>query len=205
VHHGIDPEYVDKNYAGIFIIWDRLFGTYEPEVREPVYGTVKPVPTWNPLAANFAQWGELWRMSAATKPLVDKVRVWFAPPEWRPADLGGPVIVPPADPSREPRYDAKASKGIQRYVAVQFAIAAAGTVAYLWVESTASLVYLGECASVFLVTLVAWGGLLERRRWAWPLEVARLCAGGALVVVGLRLPTPTPTPTSTSTSTSTST
>ena len=48
VHHGIDPQYVDRNYAGIFIVWDRLFGTYEPEDREPVYGTVKPVPTLEP-------------------------------------------------------------------------------------------------------------------------------------------------------------
>lgn len=186
VHHGIDPEYVDKNYAGIFIVWDRLFGTYQREEREPVYGTVKPVPTWNALAANFAQWGELWKMSAATRPLLDKVRIWFAPPEWRPADLGGPVTVPPADLATHPRYDARAPRRIQGYVALQFTIAAAGTVAYLWVESTASPVYLGACAAVFVVTLVAWGGLLEKRRWAWPLEVARVCAGVALVIVGLR-------------------
>jgi len=181
VHHGIDPQYVDKNYAGIFIIWDRLFGTYEPEVREPVYGTVKPVPSWGPLMVNAFHWRELWKMSAATRSLGDKIRVWLAPPEWRPADLGGPVVVPPADPASHPTYDVVAPRGVQIYVAAQFLVAAAGTMAYLWIESTAPTSQLVAAAAVFVATVVAWGGLLERRKWAWGLEVARLVAGVAVV------------------------
>jgi alkylglycerol monooxygenase len=185
VHHGIDPEYVDRNYAGIFIVWDRLFGTYRREDREPVYGTVKPVTTWNPLAANLAPWGDLWKMSRATRRWADKVRVWFAPPEWRPADLGGPVIVPPADAAAHPRYDVRARRGTRAYVAAQFAIAAAATVAYLWIEGTASKLFLGVAAIVFVATLVAWGALLEGKRWAWALEGARIAAGIAVVAWGL--------------------
>ena len=131
VHHGIDPQYIDKNYAGIFIVWDRLFGTYEPEGREPVYGTVKPVGSWGPLAVNVAQWRELARMSAATRSFADKIKVWVAPPEWRPADLGGPVTVPPADPARHPNYDVHPSRGVQAYVALQFLVASIGSIAYL--------------------------------------------------------------------------
>ena len=182
VHHGIDPEYVDRNYAGIFIVWDRLFGTYQREEREPVYGTVKVVPTWGPLTANLAQWRELAKMSAATTRVADKVQVWLAPPEWRPADLGGRVVVPPADRAAHPRYDAKAPGAIRAYVAAQFAIAAGAVMAYLWIEETAPRVFLAAAAIVFIATVVAWGGLLERRRWAWPLEVARLAAGVGLVV-----------------------
>ena len=186
VHHGIDPQYVDRNYAGIFIVWDRLLGTYEPEGREPVYGTVKPVPTWNALTANLLPWADLWKMSASTRSLVDKVRVWFAPPEWRPADLGGPVTVPPADPAKHPRYDPRAAKGLRAYVAAQFVIAAAATVAYLWVESTARPAFLAACAVVFIATLAAWGALLEQKRWAWALEIGRLAAGAGLVVLALK-------------------
>jgi alkylglycerol monooxygenase len=182
VHHGVDPEYVDKNYAGIFIVWDRLFGTYEREGRAPTYGTVKVVPTWDPLRANLAHWRELGRMSFATKAFADKLRVWLAPPDWRPADLGGPVVVPPADPAAHPRYDAKAPRAIQTYVAAQLALAAVAVTAYLWVEATAPRVFLGAAAGVLIATLVAWGGLLEGKRWAWPLEVARLVAGAGLVV-----------------------
>jgi sterol desaturase/sphingolipid hydroxylase (fatty acid hydroxylase superfamily) len=181
VHHGIDPQYVDRNYAGIFIIWDRLFGTFQREEREPVYGTVKAVSTWDPLAANLANWRDLAKMSRATRSRADKIRVWFAPPEWRPADLGGPVVVPPADPASHPRYDVRAPRAVQVYVAVQFAIAAVATMAYLWIESTASLAFLSAAAGVLVATVVAWGALLERRRWAWPLEIGRLAAAAGLV------------------------
>ncbi len=189
VHHGIDPQYVDRNYGGIFIVWDRLFGTFQREEREPVYGTVKALATWNPLAANLAHWRELARMSRATSSLRDKLRVWIAPPEWRPADLGGPVVVPPADPAAHPRYDVRAPRAVQVYVAVQFVIAAIATMAYLWIESTASSVLLVAAAAVLVVTVVAWGALLEGRRWAWPLEIGRIVAGASVVLVAVHWPT----------------
>jgi alkylglycerol monooxygenase len=182
VHHGIDPRYIDKNYAGIFIVWDRLLGTYAREDRPPVYGTVEVVRTWNPLQANLAHWIALARRTARTRSLADKVKVWFAPPDWRPADLGGSVVVPPADPAAYPRYDVRAPRRIQLYVAAQVAVAAAAVMAYLWIESSAPPVFLVFAATLFLATVVAWGGLLEGRRWAWPLEVARLVAAAALVV-----------------------
>jgi sterol desaturase/sphingolipid hydroxylase (fatty acid hydroxylase superfamily) len=182
VHHGIDPEYVDKNYAGIFIIWDRIFGTYAREEQEPVYGTVKETPTWNPLAANFAVWRDLAKMSGATRSFADKARVWLAPPEWRPQDLGGPVVVPPADRAAFPRYDVRAPGAVRLYVGVQFAIAVAAATGYLWIESTAPHAFLAASAATFVVTVVAWGALLEGKSWAWPLEVARLAAGAALFV-----------------------
>lgn len=184
VHHGIDPEYVDRNYGGIFIFWDRLFGTFRREGREPVYGTVKALHTWSPLGANLVVWKELAKISSATGSWLDKVRVWLAPPEWRPADLGGPVVVPPADPSAHPRYDVRPSRGVQAYVLVQFGVASVATMAYLWSESTASPAVLAAGAAVLVATVVSWGGLLEGRRWAWPLEAARLLAGTAVVLAG---------------------
>ena len=182
VHHGIDPEYLDRNYAGIFIVWDRMFGTFRREDREPVYGTVKLAASWNPLYANVVGWGDLATMSRATRTFADKLLVWFAPPEWRPADLGGPVVVAPADPAMHPRYDARAPRPVRVYVAVQLGLAVLGTMAYLWFESGAPRFLLVAAAVVFVATGVAWSGLLERRRWAWPLEIARLAAAAALVV-----------------------
>ena len=140
------------------------------------------MPTWNPLGANLAHWRELAKMSRATGRIADKVKVWLAPPEWRPADLGGPVVVPAADPAAHPRYDAKAPGAIRAYVAGQFAVAAVGVMAYLWIEESAPRAFLAVAALVFIATVVAWGGLLERRRWAWPLEAVRLAAGVGLVV-----------------------
>ena len=58
VHHGVNPRYVDRNYAGILIVWDRWFGTFEPEGDEPVYGLVKPLGSFNA--------GDDWSVSPAT-------------------------------------------------------------------------------------------------------------------------------------------
>ena len=186
VHHGIDPEYVDRNYAGIFIVWDRLFGTYRVEGREPrLAGTVKPVcPRGTPSRRTSPRWKDLWAMARSTHRLADKARVWLAPPEWRPADLGGPVVVPPADPTRTRRYDVRARRR-HRHVhvlAVQFVVTAAATVGYLWIEGTASWAFLGVASAVFVATLLAWGGLLESKRWAWPVEGARLAASVAVLL-----------------------
>ena len=73
VHHGVNPRYVDRNYAGVFIIWDRLFGTFEPEGDEPVYGLVKPLGSFNPLWANLHRWVEIAAMSRRTRRLRDKL------------------------------------------------------------------------------------------------------------------------------------
>lgn len=180
VHHGVDPEYVDRNYGGIFIFWDRLFGTFRREEREPVYGTVKPVRTWNAVRCNAEGWFDLAARCRATEAILDKIRVWFAPPEWRPADLGGTVAVPRPDPSAHPRYDVRVPRRAKVYVGAQFAIAAVATMAYLWREAGASRATLLVSATGFVVTLFAWGGLLDRKRWGWPLEISRLAAVAGL-------------------------
>jgi len=61
VHHAINPEYLDRNYGQIFIVWDKVFNTFQPELKsiEPVYGTLRPVSTWNPIIINFKH---LWQL-----------------------------------------------------------------------------------------------------------------------------------------------
>ncbi len=54
VHHGRDPKYIDKNHAGSLIIWDRIFGTFQPEEEKPTYGITKPINSWNPICANVS-------------------------------------------------------------------------------------------------------------------------------------------------------
>src|SRR5687767_8322412 len=63
VHHGCNPRYIDKNYAGTLIVWDRMFGSFEPEQEEVVYGVTKPVRSWNPLWVHFAHWADLAKRS----------------------------------------------------------------------------------------------------------------------------------------------
>ncbi len=183
VHHGIDPEYLDRNYAGIFIVWDRLFGTFQEECQAPVYGTVKPSPSCNALQVNASGWADLARMSRATRSRGDKVRVWLAPPEWRPADLGGPIEPQRADPRAHPRYAPPVSLAVKAYITAQFVVLAAATMAYEWFQAASSWTVLGAAALLFMATLVAWAGLLERKAWGWPLEAARVVAAVALVAI----------------------
>ena len=89
VHHAINPEYVDKNLSAIFCLWDRLFGTFQEELENVpcVYGTLKPVNTWNPFIINFQH---LWYLSIDawhTKKLINKIKIWFMPTGWRPNDV----------------------------------------------------------------------------------------------------------------------
>mgnify|MGYP003349736437 FL=1 len=75
VHHGVNPKYQDKNYAGVFITWDRLFGTFVEEEEEPVYGITHPLRTWNPLWANLHVFVDIWHLFWLTRGWRNKWRV----------------------------------------------------------------------------------------------------------------------------------
>jgi sterol desaturase/sphingolipid hydroxylase (fatty acid hydroxylase superfamily) len=89
VHHAINPEYLDKNLAAIFIWWDKWFGTFQEELpdKPPVYGITRPVHTWNPIRINFQHLWLLIKDAWRTESLKDKLRIWFMPTGWRPADV----------------------------------------------------------------------------------------------------------------------
>jgi len=84
VHHARNDRYIDRNYAGVLVIWDRLFGSYvDEDLREPpVYGIVEPLRTYNPLKATFHEWASMARDFASARSVPDKLRALFAPPAW---------------------------------------------------------------------------------------------------------------------------
>ncbi len=89
VHHAINKEYLDKNLSQIFIVWDKLFGTFQEELKDvpPVYGITRPVQTWNPIKINFQHLWLLIKDAWRTNNWKDKFRIWFMPTGWRPADV----------------------------------------------------------------------------------------------------------------------
>ena len=89
VHHAINPIYIDKNLSAIFCVWDRVFGTFQEELDnvKPIYGTLKPVQTWNPIIINFQHFFRLAKDSWHTKKFSDKIKIWFMPTGWRPKDV----------------------------------------------------------------------------------------------------------------------
>ncbi|HSQ43737.1 MAG TPA: sterol desaturase family protein [Ginsengibacter sp.] len=89
VHHAINKEYIDKNFSQIFIIWDKLFGTFQHELAgvPPVYGITRPARTWNPIKINFMHVWLLLNDAWHTKKWKDKFKIWLMPTGWRPADV----------------------------------------------------------------------------------------------------------------------
>ena len=89
VHHGLNPEYLDKNYGQIFIFWDKLFGTYQEELDSvpAVYGITRPVRTWNPVKINFMHLWLLIQDAWRAQSWKDKLRIWLMPTGWRPKDV----------------------------------------------------------------------------------------------------------------------
>ncbi len=87
VHHAVNTPYLDKNYGGILVLWDRLFGTFAEEKEKCIYGTRGPLNSWDPLWANLAIYRGMAVDSWRTRYWADKLRVWLKPPGWQPADL----------------------------------------------------------------------------------------------------------------------
>ena len=88
VHHGVNKQYLDKNYAGILIIWDRMFGTFEPEVERPTYGITTQLTTYNPFRVGFHEWYVMGHDIRRASRLRDRVGHVLRPPGWAPASAG---------------------------------------------------------------------------------------------------------------------
>jgi len=84
VHHATNPQYLDRNHAGIFIIWDKIFGSFEPEIEKPIYGLVKNIDTFNPIKIAFIEWIQLFKDSITSKTsLLNKLNYFIKPPGWK--------------------------------------------------------------------------------------------------------------------------
>ena len=176
VHHAQNARYVDKNYGGIFIVWDRLFGTFQDELdEEPViFGVRKPLQSWNPFWANLQVYDYLLRDARHADSWLDKLRVWFGRTGWRPAGVAAAHPVELTDLERFQKFDPDIGAGIRRYVLAQFVVAA---LMVLWIgqiyATGGALAALGPCLLLWL-KLYALGMLNEGRPAAVGLEVFRL-------------------------------
>jgi sterol desaturase/sphingolipid hydroxylase (fatty acid hydroxylase superfamily) len=172
VHHGVNPKYIDKNHAGVLIIWDKLFGTFQPEEEEPHYGTVKPLTTLNPVWAQLHYFWHLIQLSARARGL-DKLRVWVKGPGWKPDYLGGKAEIPEIDPASYRKYDPENTPALKAYAGIVFALTMP---VFLVMQQSKALPLLQQAilAVPVIVGLAATGGLMMRKRWAVYLELLRI-------------------------------
>ena len=145
VHHARNERYLDKNYGGVFILWDRLFGTYQDELAEErcVYGITTGLKSWNPLWANLHFWSETLRLAWRTRSWSDRVKIWFKPPGWYPRDIERPQY----DPTY-PKFDPPTSAFTRVYVFVQFWLL---TFASLWLLKAQA-----DLPRLFVLSMFVW-------------------------------------------------
>lgn len=193
VHHARNPKYLDKNYAGMFIIWDRMFGTFQAEEERPVYGITKPLHSWNPLWANLHYWAELAEDAWRAPRWRDKIKIWFMPLGWTPP--GVPERPRAKEITREQlvKYNPRLPLAMTLYIVAQFVLALALGVAVLSMgdelakatsegvqaNGTQPQVTMRDIvgpAALVLWSLLNIGGLLECKPWARPAEFLRLAA-----------------------------
>jgi alkylglycerol monooxygenase len=180
VHHGSNPKYIDKNYAGILVIWDRLFGTFQGEEEEPVYGLVKPLGSFNPLWANVHYWTRIAELTRASTRPGEKLTAWLRPPEWLPEALGGRAVIPEVSRETQAKYATAAPRALDAYAFAQFAIISIFATAYILLAETIGTARLVPVAAWFVASMVSFGAFFEGKRWGVGLEIGRLAALPAL-------------------------
>ena len=171
VHHGVQDQYLDKNYGGILVIWDRLFNSFEPEGERVMYGTTVPLDSYNPLWCNWQYFQHMARIANKATRLRDKLWVWFAHPAWLPEGVE-------RDPNEKkrvqsPKYQPKVARELAWYLAGHYLLIGSLMVPYLLFESQFSWAQLGVGAGVLVLSNVVFLGLVEDKRWAQWMELVR--------------------------------
>ena len=175
IHHAQNPEYIDANYGGVFIVWDRIFGTYIPERDDlkPIYGTVKPLRSWNPIWSNLEIYHQMIRDTIHTKTLKNKIKVWFSSTRWRPEDVYEKFPHVTNDLEDFEKYDPDANRTTKFFTSVQFIINS--SISTIIIFTIADQSYLQSCMlAIMLVastTLVT--SIIENKKWGYQSELAR--------------------------------
>lgn len=187
VHHGVNPQYIDKNHAGTLIIWDRMFGTFEPEQEEVVYGITKQSKSWNPIWVNFEYWADLGRDLVHVNKLRNAVLMLVKMPGWKPAELGGVSEPKPVTPASFHKYDTEISSGLNYYILFQFIIILVSATTFLVFQGKSpindSLVLKISLAGLIVFSLFNIGGIFEKKRWVLTLEYARIVILAVVIIV----------------------
>jgi sterol desaturase/sphingolipid hydroxylase (fatty acid hydroxylase superfamily) len=174
VHHAINPQYLDKNYGGVLIVWDRLFGTYADESEEPVYGITKRLGSFDGVWAQLHYVIELCAMTLRA-PGIDKLRVWWKSPAWAPAWMS-------KTPRSGDKYDPPVSSRRKIYLGVQIALTSAAMFSLMmWFDRMPRPLAIALAALV-VAGVITVGGLVEKKRWAVPAETLRVAAALAVAV-----------------------
>ena len=184
VHHAINSEYIDKNYSQILIIWDKLFGTFQPEMDnvKPVYGTLKQAQTWNPVIINFKHLWQLIKDAWHAERIFDKLRIWFMPTGWRPSDVKEKYPVQLiTDPKNRIKYNTENSPMLIAWSGGQLLITIILMFHMFMIipNFSATMYYL--YAVILIINIFSFTSTLDHRNYALVAESLKLILGFSLL------------------------
>ena len=165
VHHAQNDRYVDRNYGGVFILWDRLFGTFQEELDEEpcIFGIRGPLHTFSPLWANLHIYVAIVQDAWHTRRWKDKLRVLVARTGWRPDDVAERFPREKTDLDDFHKYDPSVGPAISIYALIQLVVVMAVGIALLFVPGL-SWTTTAAVVALMLLTMVCTGHWLDGRR-----------------------------------------
>lgn len=161
VHHAVNDRYIDRNYGGLTMAWDRLFGTFVAEDEPCVYGTRAPLDSWDPLWANLEVYADLARKSWQAPRWGDKLRVWFRAPGWRPAQATAQVV--PFELAKVRTFDPPLTPAARWFATLHLAGAVIATVPVLWYAQSMPQAGLVMASAAIVAALWLAGAVMQRR------------------------------------------
>ena len=183
VHHGQNDYCIDRNYGGIWIVWDRLFGTYaEERDDEPVvYGVRKPLASWNPVWSNLQTYAGIAQRVLSTRGWKNKLMRVFAGPAWEPP---GTPAAPAFQPAAFVRYDTPASRWLRLYGVLAMTAGIVFIVHFLVVNTGLPAASRVAYAALMVVSLMCLGMVWSGKRWALALEMLRAALVFGAILAG---------------------
>ena len=185
VHHGRNPQYIDKNHGGTLIIFDRIFGTFEPEVEPVIYGVTKPLASWNPLWANFDWYADMWTDLKRPMSWTDRIKLLFMKPGWLPENEGGYHAPVPISQETQ-KFKTPVSLRLNYYILIQYIILLVGASFFLFNLDQFNILNQLLITGMVILSIVSFGLLLEHKKWARAIEICRLILLVALLIILLK-------------------
>ena len=159
-----------------------MFGTFQEEDEEPVYGITRPLSSWNPIWANLHEFVELWEDAVAAPYWVDKIKIWFMPLGWTPRGVVPKPPAPEVDSRTVRKYDVRPPSGMTVYIVAHFLVMLLIGLSITDAHSRPLRELVAP--SAFIVwTMTSLSGLMERKRWAYQTEYLRLLVFLAAAVI----------------------
>ncbi len=174
VHHGVNPIYIDRNHGGTLIIFDRIFGTFQEEEEEVVYGVTQQPNSWNPLWLNVEYWAWMWKTMLKAHTWLDRWYILTKEPGWQPAYLGDVTHAKPVTTQSFHKYETQIPMSLSYYVLLQYFIVLTGTTLFLFNAENMNIPLQIAVAGLIIFSIINMGAIFEKRKWVWFAELIRL-------------------------------